>query len=255
MNNMFLIYAHRGSSILYPENTLPAFTQAIKEGANGIELDVQLTRDGQVVVFHDWTLQRITGQKGKVSDYTLKQLQAMDFGAWKNAKFAGVRIPTLGQVFKRITGKNIMINIELKNFFAMRNGLEQKVMELVHHHNMSRRVVISTFNPFSLELLRKNGCKSDIAFLYFGRLKEPWKYAKEYACAYIHPPVQEITKELLASCREHELKIVPYQVDTLVEIQQMIHLGTDGIITPRPALAHRLLHGPTKPVQKRKRKR
>ncbi|CEH28461.1 glycerophosphodiester phosphodiesterase [Aneurinibacillus migulanus] len=253
MNNMFLIYAHRGSSIRYPENTLPAFVHAIRDGANGIELDVQLTRDEQVVVFHDWTLQRITGRKGKISDYTLKQLQAMDFGIWKHTSFAGVRIPTLEQVFKRVTNKNIMINIELKNFFAMRNGLERKVVELIRLHNMEKQVIISTFNPFSLGLLRKNGCASDIAFLYFGRLKEPWKYAKEYACAYIHPPIQEVTGELLSTCNEQELKVVPYQVDTLAEIKKMMDLGTDGIITPRPALAYRLLHGA--PERKKKRRR
>ncbi|ERI10470.1 glycerophosphodiester phosphodiesterase [Aneurinibacillus aneurinilyticus] len=253
MNNMFLIYAHRGSSIRFPENTLPAFTRAIKDGANGIELDVQLTRDEQIVVFHDWTLQRITGRRGKISDYTLKQLRTMDFGIWKHTTFAGVRIPTLEQVFKQFTGKNIMINIELKNFFAMRNGLEKKVVELIRLHNMEKQVTISTFNPFSLELLHKNGCASDIAFLYFGRLKEPWKYAKEYACTYIHPPIQEITEELLLSCGEQGLKVVPYQVNTLAEIKKMIDLGTDGIITPRPALAYRLLHGTPERKQKRKR--
>jgi glycerophosphoryl diester phosphodiesterase len=251
MNNMFLIYAHRGSSIRYPENTLPAFTNAIKEGANGIELDVQMTKDEKVVVFHDWTLQRITGQRGKISDYTLKQLQKMDFGAWKHARFAKLRIPTLNQVLKMFAGKNVIVNIELKNFFAMRNGLEQKVMEIIQFHNMSKRTIISTFNPFSLELLRKHDCKSDIAFLYFGRLKEPWRYAKEYACTYIHPPVQEVTGELLTSCRDQDIKVVPYQVDTLTEIEQMIEFGTDGIITPRPGLAHRLLHG--LPNQKRTR--
>lgn len=255
MNNMFLIYAHRGSSITHPENTLTAFLRATEEGANGIELDVQLTKDRHVVVFHDWTLQRITGHKGIISDYTLKQLKAMDFGIWKHTKFKGIRIATLDEVLTRFIGKNIMINIELKNFFAMRNGLEQKVMELVGRHKMAKQVIISTFNPFSLELLRRNGCPCEIAFLYFGRLKEPWKYAKEYACTYLHPPVQEVTRELLTSCGNEELKVVPYQVDTLLEIKKMIDLGTDGIITPRPALAHQSLHGTTTTKRKRKRTR
>ncbi|MED0675699.1 glycerophosphodiester phosphodiesterase family protein [Aneurinibacillus thermoaerophilus] len=253
MKDVFLIYAHRGSSINYPENTLPAFAHAIKEGANGIELDVQLTKDGHVVVFHDWILQRITGQKGKISDYTLTQLRKMDFGAWKHPRFAGTPIPTLEQVLTRIAGKNITLNIELKNFFAMKNGLEQKVIQLVHSHKMARQVIISTFNPFSLELLRKHDCKTDIAFLYFGQLREPWRYALEYKCAYIHPPVRGVNAQLLEICRSHGLKIVPYQVDTLAEIKQMIELGTDGIITPRPALAHRLLYGTQTKRKRRKR--
>ncbi|MBN6186111.1 glycerophosphodiester phosphodiesterase [Aneurinibacillus sp. BA2021] len=255
MNNMFLIYAHRGSSIVCPENTLTAFSRAVQDGANGIELDVQLTKDRHVVVFHDWTLQRITGQKGMISDYTLQQLKAMDVGVWKHTKFKGVRIPTLDEVLTRFSGKNIVINIELKNFFAMRNGLEQQVMALISRHHMADRTVISTFNPFSLELLRKNGCPCDIAFLYFGRLREPWKYAKEYACTYLHPPVQEMNRELLVSCRNEGLKVVPYQVDTLREIKKMIDFGTDGIITPRPALAYQSLHGTRTKKKKRKRPR
>jgi glycerophosphoryl diester phosphodiesterase len=251
MNDIFLIYAHRGSSIVYPENTMPAFTRALKEGANGIELDVQLTKDEHVVVFHDWTLRRITGKKGTVGDYTLAELQKMDAGAWKHARFTGTRIPTLEQVLRHATIKKTALNIELKNFFAMKNGLEKKVIDLVHKYNAAAHTVISTFNPFSLELLRKHGCRAAIAFLYFGRLREPWKYAQEYRCTYIHPPVQEITKELLDSCREQQFKVVPYQVDTLIDIQNMIDLGTDGIITPRPALAHRLLHGPKKTKRKR----
>ncbi|BAU27312.1 glycerophosphoryl diester phosphodiesterase [Aneurinibacillus soli] len=251
MNDFFLIYAHRGASATHPENTMPAFAAALRQGATGIELDVQLTRDGELVVFHDWSLKRIFGKPGHIRDYTLAELRRFDAGRWFDSRFAGISIPTLNDVLDRAAAKSIMLNIELKNFFSFANGIEQKVSEAIARHNLQDQTVISTFNPLSLELLQQTGCGADTAFLYFGHLREAWRYAHEYNCAYLHPPVHEVTESFVEACREHDIKIVPYQVNTLPEITRMIELGTDGIITSQPTLAHRLLHGEKRRKPKR----
>ncbi|WP_051331210.1 glycerophosphodiester phosphodiesterase family protein [Aneurinibacillus terranovensis] len=252
MKDVFITYAHRGSSIKYPENTLLAFSRAIKEGANGIELDVQLTKDNQVVVFHDLSLKRIIRRTGQISNYTLKEIQQFDAGVWKHARFKGAKIPTLHEVLRLAAKQKIMINIELKNLLAMKNGLEQRVIELIKEHNMSDRVVISTFNPLSLRILQNQADHIQRAFLYLGLLSDPWEYALEYRCAYIHPPVHEVNEAFVTTSREKGLKIVPYQVDSLTEIKRMIDLGVDGVITPHPRLVHRLLNAG---IKKRKRPR
>lgn len=243
MNDFFLIYAHRGASTTHPENTMPAFAAALRQGATGIELDVQLTRDGELVVFHDWSLKRIFGKPGHIRDYTLKEIRRWDAGSWFDSRFAGVNVPTLDDVLARAAAKSIMVNIELKNFLSFANGIERKVSEAIARHKIEDKTVISTFNPLSLELLREADCKSDTAFLYFGHLREAWRYACEYNCTHLHPPAQEVNESFLEACREHDLKVVPYQVNTLPEIKRIIGLGTDGIITSQPALAHRFLHG------------
>ncbi|WCK53392.1 glycerophosphodiester phosphodiesterase family protein [Aneurinibacillus sp. Ricciae_BoGa-3] len=242
MNDIFLIYAHRGSSIKYPENTILSFSKALTEGANGIELDVQLTKDKQVVVFHDLSLRRILKKRGQISDYTLKQIRQFDVGSWKNPAFKGTKIPTLDEVLRLASKHNIIVNIELKNLLDMKNGLEQYVIDKIIQYNMKQRSVISTFNPLSLKILQKK-CKGiPYALLYFGFLNDPWTYTREYGCSYIHPPVQEVSELFIDTARANGLKIVPYQVNTLNDIQKMVELGVDGIITPRPSLAHRYLY-------------
>ncbi|WP_047152121.1 glycerophosphodiester phosphodiesterase [Aneurinibacillus tyrosinisolvens] len=241
MDDIFTIYAHRGSSAFYPENTLLSFSKAVQQGANGIELDVQLTKDNHVVVFHDVSLHRITGKKGQIGDYTLKELRRMDVGRWKNQRFAGIKIPTLEQVFNKVMQKDILLNIELKNFFAMKNGLENRVIELIKQYELGEKIVISTFNPLSLQILQESHCPSPVALLYFGHLRSPWEYAKEYNCTYVHPPLQEVDEKMLSLCRANDLKVIPYHVNTQKDIAKMIRLGTDGIITSQPKTAHNLL--------------
>ncbi|WCN38825.1 glycerophosphodiester phosphodiesterase [Aneurinibacillus uraniidurans] len=251
MKDFFLIYAHRGASATHPENTMPAFAAALRQGATGIELDVQLTRDNKLVVFHDWSLKRIFGKPGHIRDYTLAELRRFDAGSWFDSRFSGLSIPTLDDVLARAATKPIMLNIELKNFFSFSNGIEQKVSEAITRHNLQDKTVISTFNPLSLESLQQINCGVETAFLYFGHLRKAWHYAREYNCTYLHPPVHEVTAPFVDACREYSIKIVPYQVNTLPEIKRMIELGTDGIITSQPALAHRLLHGEKRRKPKR----
>jgi glycerophosphoryl diester phosphodiesterase len=242
MDDIFLTYAHRGSSIKYPENTILSFSKALTEGANGIELDVQLTKDKQVVVFHDLSLRRILKKRGQISDYTLKQIRQFDVGSWKNPRFKGTKIPTLDEVLRLAAKNKIIVNIELKNFLDMKNGLEEYVVDKIIQYNMKQRAVISTFNPLSLKILQKKSKGIPYALLYFGFLNDPWTYTTEYGCSYIHPPLQEVSESFIDTSRANGLKIVPYQVNTLQDIQKMVELGVDGIITPRPSLAYRFLY-------------
>lgn len=108
------LIAHRGAMAEAPENVAPAFDRAFESGVDGIEFDVQLTADNVPVVFHDQGLERITGKKGRVADYTLAELETMDFGRWFSEAFAGEKIPTLRSVVERYAKRGILM-IELKS--------------------------------------------------------------------------------------------------------------------------------------------
>lgn len=162
------IWAHRGCSFAFPENTLPAFRAACEvPGITGIELDVQLSKDGQVVVFHDERLDRLMDTEGNVRDYSLQELQAMKFRDWGytedeadgHKEGSSMHIPTLEEVLKLVkpysAEKNIKINIELKNSVVRYQGMEEKVLALVKQHGMEEYIVYSSFNPESLQMLKK----------------------------------------------------------------------------------------------------
>lgn len=160
------IWAHRGCSYAFPENTLAAFRAACEvPGITGIELDVQLSKDGQVVIFHDEKIDRLMDAEGNVRDYGLEELQKMRFRDWDySGHEAGVEeeshmyIPTLEDVLRLVkpysAEKNVKINIELKNSVVRYEGMEEKVLALVKQYSMEEYIVYSSFNPESLLRLK-----------------------------------------------------------------------------------------------------
>src|SRR5205814_5101727 len=144
-----LVIAHRGASGTHPENTLAAFRRAVELGADMIELDVQLTRDGEVVVFHDATLERTTDGAGAVSDRTLAEIRRLDAGAWFGPAFRGTRVPTLAEVLAAV---GLPVNVELKPVGD--DGLEARALAVVESAGALARVVFSSFDAGALERLR-----------------------------------------------------------------------------------------------------
>ncbi len=148
------IVAHRGWSGIAPENTMAAFRLAAGDGRIGwIELDVQLSSDGVPVVIHDFTLERTTKASGRVRDYTYEQLARLDNGSWFSPEFGNERIPALEQVLIEMKGR-VKLNIELKTAVKLYPGLEQAMLELLRRHDWLDDVVITSFDPYALQLVR-----------------------------------------------------------------------------------------------------
>ncbi|MEG1836121.1 MAG: glycerophosphodiester phosphodiesterase family protein, partial [Oscillospiraceae bacterium] len=120
------ILAHRGASGTAPENSLSAFKKALKDGCDGFEFDIQQTKDGEIVVFHDWTLERTSNGKGNLKEFTLEELKKLDIGSWFSDEFKGEKIPTLEETLDFIPDDNF-INIELKEEFSRERGTEIKL--------------------------------------------------------------------------------------------------------------------------------
>lgn len=209
------IWAHRGCSYEYPENTLPAFEAACKlQGIAGIELDVQLSKDGEVVVFHDETLERLTDGTGYLRDYTLKELQEMKFKALKREsrqkkeqkkpwKAEEVKIPTLGQVLELVKAnaskQRIRINIELKNSLIRYEGMEEKVLELVKKCGMQESVVYSSFLPESLKCIKELDPNAKTGILH-GDVSECARLALKLGAEALHPHVDSV--QMRENCAE-----------------------------------------------------
>ena len=162
--NRPLIFAHRGACKVAPENTLPAFEAAVRLGADGVELDVQYSSDGGLVVFHNPTLDATTNGTGRVTAHTLDELRSLDAGSWFGPEFAGTRIPTLDEALDLLRGK-ALVNIELKVLYSLKSSLGADVVALVRRHGMADQVVLSSFNPFALRGARQAGPEIECGLL------------------------------------------------------------------------------------------
>ena len=159
------IMAHRGSRINRPENTLAAFEEAVRVGADGIELDVHLSQDGQVVVLHDETLDRTTDGSGFVHEWTLADLQQLDAGSWFDPAFSGQRIPSLAEVLDLLEalGFRGRLNIELKR--GKNRGMEKKIHSLLEQKQRSFEVLFSSFSLRALWRLHRLLPGAEVAYL------------------------------------------------------------------------------------------
>lgn len=208
-----VIIAHRGASAKAPENTMPAFRKALELGAGGIELDVQLSRDGRVVVIHDERIDRTSSQKGWVKDLTLEELRVPDFGSWFSPEFRGVTIPTLDEVLELLSQGDTLLNIELKNGPVFYPGIEDAVLALVKKYNMIEKVIISSFNHYSLMEVKKLRPEIRTGLLYMEGLVDPWEYALKLGAYAIHPLFYGIIPEIVKGCRENGVAVNPFTVD------------------------------------------
>lgn len=183
---MSLIYAHRGASGYAPENTLEAFRLAMEMGADGFELDVHMSKDGELVVIHDETVDRTTNGTGLVRDHTLAQLKALDASCGM-ANYQNARIPTLAEVFALVQNTHHLVNVEIKTDEWFYPELEEKCLALAKEMGMEDRVIYSSFNHFTLKKLRRLKHDAKLGMLFGDIMVKPWEYAKPLNVDFLHP--------------------------------------------------------------------
>jgi glycerophosphoryl diester phosphodiesterase len=232
-----LIYAHRGASKDYPENTMIAFKKALEMGAEGIELDVQLSKDNIPVVIHDEQLKRTTNGNGFVKDMPLKKLKELDAGSWFNTKFNKETIPTLEEVLVWIKDKPMELNIELKNNIIDYEEIEKIVYELVKKYGMEKEVIFSSFNHCSLKRLLEIDKNIDVAPLQSARMIQPWQYAKEMGAKSMHIRFTSLSQKIIKGFHKEEVKIRTYTVNRSFLMRQFFKWNIDAIMTDVPKKA------------------
>ncbi|UCZ53877.1 glycerophosphodiester phosphodiesterase [Bacillus shivajii] len=237
MNRQTKIFAHRGSSSTHPENTMEAFQAALQYGADGIELDVQLTKDGVPVVIHDEKVDRTTNGNGWVKDLTYNELKQLDAGSWFDPSFSHTKIPRLEDVLNWLVQTPLLLNIELKNGFIRYPEIEKKVLDLVHRYNMQNRVIFSSFNHYSLVDLRKQNRHIEIAILFMEGLYEPWNYAKTVGANALHCYYPVAVPELIAGSSQAGMPVRPFTINDEGLIATFIQRGCNAIMTDFPEKA------------------
>jgi len=227
-------FAHRGAAGYYPENTMLAFAKALELGATGIETDVQMTRDGELVLIHDETLQRTAGTPEWVKDLTLTEIKQREAGSWFREEFAGERIPTLEELLDLVRNTDTIVNLELKTGVVLYPGIEQKVLDTVRRFGLSERIIISSFNHYSLVECKKLAPDIRTGILYMEGLYEPWDYAKRVGADALHAYQYALTSELVAEAKANGVVYHPFTVNDTKLMQALIAAGVAGIITDYP---------------------
>ncbi|MBC2712014.1 MAG: glycerophosphodiester phosphodiesterase [Desulfosarcina sp.] len=229
-----LFIAHRGCSARYPENTLAAFKGAIDAGAHMIELDVNLSKDRQLVVIHDKTVDRTTSGTGAVNAFTLTQLSQLDAGSWFDPRFNAERLPTLAQVLDEVKG-HMLVNIEIKPEAFEAQGpadaVERQVLDMIREKKMRDDVLVSSFEWQVLENLRKLepgialGLLSDVpadeSLLYWYQRIKGFSW---------HPDCRVLTRSQVDTLHDLGARVFPYAVDGQIDTRGMLAMGVDGLI-------------------------
>ena len=234
--------AHRGASAYCPENTMAAFRRSIELGASGIETDVQMTADGKLVLIHDETLQRTAGSPKWIKDATLEEIQQLDAGSWFAPEFHTEQIPTLTELFELIKPTSLMINVELKNSIVLYPGIEEAVINEIRHFGLEDRIVISSFNHYSLVTCKELASDIRTGALYMEGLYEPWNYAATLKADALHPYHYAVLPEWVQSAAEQGIAYHPFTVNEIEEMRRLIDAGVAGIITDYPDRLRDLLN-------------
>lgn len=237
---MTSIWAHRGASADAPENTLAAFELAFEQGADGIELDVQRTADGVLVVCHDETIDRTSDGAGAVAELGFEQLRSYSFNNGRSG-FGRVPIPTLAEVLGLVRGTQKVVNIELKNSVVAYPGMEAEIEALVGELEVGEQVWYSSFNHRSLVRLAELGTTVGLGALYVEQLVRPWQYAASFGATALHPLASTVDAELVAAAHEVGIRVHPWTVDAPEQIQALAQAQVDAIITNVPARAREVL--------------
>ncbi|GGH79394.1 glycerophosphoryl diester phosphodiesterase [Pullulanibacillus pueri] len=236
------IFAHRGASGKYPENTMTAFKQAEKEGADGIELDVHLTRDRIPIVIHDETVDRTTDGYGFVKDYSIEGLKKLSAGHWKGWKFRNAQIPTLEEVLQWMSQTSLTLLVEFKNNILPYKGLEHKTIDLLRKYNMLERTIFSSFNHESLLKVKQIYNGAETAALYGKPMASAAHYATSMGLDGLHPSYRIVNEKLVHELHANNIKIRPYTVNSPQVMEVLFDWQIDGIITDYPQRANEVLN-------------
>lgn len=231
------ITAHRGSSRTAPENTIPAIEAAVEEMADSVEIDVQMTADGVVVLGHDASLKRVAGVNRSIASMTFEELEKLDVGSWFSSEYAGTRIPSLSEVLELCSQKT-SLNIEIK-YVGKNSELPEKTAEMVREYGMENQCVITSTNLSYLKRVKE--ALPEIRTGYIISAAYGNFYSSEDV-DFISIRSGFVTSALMQNAHEQGKAVYAWTVNTKSELERLTLLGVDGIITDRPVLAREIVY-------------
>ena len=232
-----LIFAHRGACAYAPENTMESFDLALQMGADGIELDVHLSADGEVVVCHDEKIDRTSNGQGYVSEYTLSELKNFDFGYhFYNGQRKGIKIPTLDEVYDLLSSHDMVVNVEIK---SSDHKIIEACDEIASRHKFKEKIIYSSFNHFQIQKMKNFNPDAFIAPLYNFNMLNPWNYCLDINAEAVHPKYTQIRlmDNYVKNCHDRGIRVHSWTANTQDDIRFLLDVGTDAIITNHPDIA------------------
>ncbi|MCO4781119.1 MAG: hypothetical protein KC646_02250 [Candidatus Cloacimonetes bacterium] len=237
-NNKILNIAHRGSSLVCPENTIASFQAATLEGSDYLEIDVRLTKDKQVIIMHDRKINRTSNQKGRIRKYTLEQLKRLDIGSWFHSDFKDQRISTLEEILDLFDTQGIIVDVK-------ELAIEKYVVSILEQY-AHRDIIISSFHWVILKKFKKLNPKLNLAILIprkFG-WRRKFKKAKKLQLYSIHIEQSILNQDMVNTAHTLGLKIIPWSSKYMHEgrLRQVLSYQPDGLINDYPQVVHKHLH-------------
>ena len=244
MHLLTKIIAHRGSLAYTPNNTLSAFRLAVKLGADGIELDVQKTKDDVLIVCHDQVIDKVTNCTGHISNFTWKELCGLSLKNGSGELSLNDRIPTLQEVLASLP-PSYFLNVELKTAPYPYPGIEKQVIQEIAQYGRHLDIVVSSFNHRSLLEVQKVNRSCRTGILYEGGFIRIWDYVRGIGLSAhsLHPYINHVDRQFVSSAHSYGYAVYVYLANTQEEIIRMLDAGVDGIITDDVVLAKRLRDG------------
>ncbi len=237
------VISHRGANIYAPQNTLPAFQRSLDIGVDGFETDVHLSQDGTLVLCHNYTIDKTSNGKGSISQMSIGQLKAHDFGSYFSPKFAGTQIPTLREFLDLIkqNGGVRVLNIELKSPRANETSIVRDTVEMVKEFDLFESLILSSFDPKLLVEAKQIDPSVKTGFLYspnskviFRVYRNPLEVAKELKADALHPFSMYVNADLVRKTHDAGMTMNVWTVNSPRAIRRLASLGVDGIITDYP---------------------
>lgn len=243
------VIAHRGSNKKAPQNTLPAFRQAIADGTDGFETDVHLTKDKKLVICHNYTIDKTSDGRGDITSYTLGELKKFDFGSYFGNEFAGVTLPTLDEFLDLVKDSDAeIINIELKSQKNRSTEIVRRTLDAVKEKGVLERVIISSFDPRILKAVKAEEPKCRTAFLYpindphvCRFIAVPFFIAKAINADILHPAYPFVTPPFVKIAHKLGFKVNVWTVNEPSTVRFLAACGVDGIITDCPGRTREII--------------
>ena len=233
---MTLILGHRGAKAYYAENTLLSFENAINQGADGIELDIHYSKDGQIMVFHDFTLDRMCGVKGAVHEMTTAELKELKV-TFKNQK---EEIPTLEEVLMLLTAlqekfnKKLILNVEFKAGSDFYPNIEERTLALCYKYLPKDQLIFSSFDHYALKKIKEMDSQAQTGILTTCSMVEPWEYIKKLNANFYHPNHLTLTEDRLNEFASSNIQLNPYTVNDPNYARLFIQKNIHAIISDTP---------------------
>lgn len=227
-----LVFGHRGAMARAPMNTLASFHLAYEQGAAGIELDVRFSKDEQLIVLHDFTVDATTDASGAAADFTLAELKGMDAGSWFSPTFAAERIPTLDEVFAAVGG-NLLINVEIKSDCSDSAALNEAVADCVRRRGMTERAIVSSFDAQLLQRFR--AICPDVMIGYLYAAESAATQLDSLAHEARHPWRELIDADYMSWARERGYFVNAWTVNDPQRACTLSRLGVNALISDNPA--------------------